>query len=111
MAQIVDVVGALLQCSDVDKVCAHEVLAVQALEPHVDHRLHQAVVRLHVARAPIRPMIPVAADPAAIVRAMVGPMVPIAADPAAIVRALVRQVVRVAADPAAMVTRSVARQH
>jgi hypothetical protein len=59
----------------------------------------------------VRPMVPVAADPAAETdvtdqrrlhcRAMVRPMVPVAADPAAIVRAMVRQVVRVAADPAA----------
>jgi hypothetical protein len=66
---------------------------VQVLELQVDHRLHQAVVRLHVARAPV------------------GPMVPVAADPAAIVRALVGQVDRVAADPAAMVTHPVARPH
>ena len=83
-------------------VHAHEVLATQVLEPpQVRQRLQHLLVRRHVETAPVGPVVPVAADPTAIVRAHVGQVVRAAADPAALVRALVGQVVRVAADPAA----------
>jgi len=86
------IMDLLLHRGDVNEVCSHEVRALQFLVLLIDHHLHKIVVKLrtsevqHVARAaaraPVRPVVPVAATPAAIVWALVRPMTHAAADPA-----------------------------